>query len=48
MKLEYSLQVFKEFSNRKFHKNPSSLNRVVPFRQTDRHDEANSRSSRFY
>jgi len=47
MKIEYSLQIFKEVSNRKFHENPSRVNRVVQFRQRDRHDDANSRSSRF-
>jgi len=32
----------------KFHENPSSGSRVVPYRRTDRHDEANSRFSQFY
>jgi hypothetical protein len=47
---------FPKFSNSKFHKNPSSGNRVVPHgltdeqtdsRQTDRHDEADSHFSHF-
>jgi hypothetical protein len=36
MKLEFSQQIFDEYSNIKFHENPSSGNRVVPRgRQTD-------------
>jgi hypothetical protein len=50
MKLEFSGQIFEKFSNFKFHKNPSSWNRVVPCGQTDgrtdgetdRHNEADS------
>jgi hypothetical protein len=36
MKLEFSRQIFEKSSNIKFHENPSSESRVVPFRQTDR------------
>jgi len=40
---------FEEFPGTKFHKNPFSGSRVVPYGQTDRHDEANnSRFSRVY
>ena len=38
MKLEFSRQSFEEYSNIKFHENPSSA---------DTHDEANSRFSQF-
>ena len=42
IKLEFSGQIFeKKYSNIKFYENPSSESRVVPFGQTDRHDEAN-------
>jgi hypothetical protein len=45
--LEFSGQMFEKSSDIKFHENPSSRSRVVPCRQTDRHDEANSRFSQF-
>jgi len=45
MKLEFSRQIFGKYSNIKFHENASSGSRVLPFGQTDRHDEANSRFS---
>jgi len=52
MKLEISSRIFENYSNIKFHKNPSSGSRVVPCGQTDkrtdRHDEANSHFSQFY
>jgi hypothetical protein len=35
MKLEFSLQVFEQSSDSKFHQNPSSGSRVVPCGQTD-------------
>jgi len=35
MKLQFSRQVFENYSNIKFHENPSSVSRVVP-RGTDR------------
>jgi len=35
MKLEFSQQIFKKYSDIKFHKNPSSGSRAVPRRQTD-------------
>jgi hypothetical protein len=55
MKLEFSRQIFEKYVNIKFHENPSSGNQVVTCgrtdeqtgRQTDRHDEANSRFSQF-
>ena len=42
MQIEFSGQIFEKSSNIKFHENPSSGSRVVPFPRTDRHDEANS------
>jgi hypothetical protein len=36
IKLEFSGQIFEEYSNIKFHENPASGNRVVAFGQTDR------------
>jgi hypothetical protein len=47
MKLEFSRKFSEKYSNTIFHENPSSGSRVVPCGQTDRHDEANSRFSRF-
>ena len=47
MKLEFYRQIFEKSSNIKFHENPSSGRRVVPYGQTDRRDEANSRFSQF-
>jgi hypothetical protein len=51
MKLECSRQIFEKSSNIKFNKNLSSVRGIVPCgqigRQTDRHDEANSRFSHF-
>jgi hypothetical protein len=56
MKLEFSQQSFEKYSNIKFRKSPSSGSRVITCgwkenrqtdRQTDRHDEANSRFSQF-
>jgi len=53
MKLEFSPQIFEKLSNTKFHENPSSGSRGVPYGrtggqtdrringQTDRHDEDN-------
>ena len=35
MKLEFFRQLFRKYSNIKFHENPSSRSRVVPCRQTD-------------
>jgi len=50
VKIEFSEQIFERYSNIKFHENPSSGSRVVPFERTDRrrHDVANGRSSQFY
>jgi len=42
MKLVFLSTDFRNFSNIKFHENPSSGNVVVPYGQTDRHDDANS------
>ena len=50
-KISFSRQLFKNYSNTKFHKNPSSGSRVVSCGRTDlwterrtgRHYEANSR-----
>ena len=47
MKTEFSRQIFKKYSNIKFHENPSSGSWFVPRGETDRHDEANSRFSQF-
>jgi hypothetical protein len=45
-KLKFSEQIFEKSANTKFHKHPSSGNRVVScgwtVGQTDRHDEGNS------
>jgi len=43
----FSRQIFEKHSHIKFHENPSSGNRVVPCRQTDRHGEARIRFSEF-
>ena len=43
-----SRQIFEKSSNIEFHEPPSSGSRVVPCGQTDRHDEGNSRSSKFW
>jgi len=48
MKLEFSRKIFEKYSNIKFHENPSSGSRVIPYGQTDRHDEANTRLPQFY
>jgi len=47
MKLGFSCWIFKKYSDIKFSENPSSVSRVVPCGQTDRHDEANSLFSQF-
>jgi hypothetical protein len=43
MQFEFSRQIFEEYLNIKFIKNPSCGSRVIPCRRTDRHDTANSR-----
>jgi hypothetical protein len=52
VKLEFSVQILKKYSNIKFHDNTSSGRRVVPSGRTDgrkdRHDEANSHFSQFF
>jgi len=45
MKLEFSREILEKHSNTTFHENPSSESRFILYRQTDGHDEANSRSS---
>ena len=35
MKLEFSRQIFEEYSDIKFHENPFSASRVVPCGRTD-------------
>ena len=51
IKLEFSIQIFEEDSNLKFHENPSCGSRAVLCGQTDgrtdRHDEANCHFSQF-
>jgi len=39
MRHEFSRQIFEKYSNTKFNENPSSGSPVVPFRQTDRHEQ---------
>jgi len=39
MKLEFSQPIFEKYSNINFHENQPGDSRVVPRRQTDRHDE---------
>jgi hypothetical protein len=50
MKLEFSLQIFKKYSNTKFHENPSPVGAELfhADRQTDRLDEANNRFAQFW
>ena len=43
-----SRQIFKKYSNTKFHENLSSRSRVVSLGGTDRHNEADSPFSQFY
>ena len=47
MKRDFARQFFEKYSNIQFNENPSSGSRVVPCGRTDRHDEANSRFSKF-
>jgi hypothetical protein len=47
MELEFSQQIFEKSSNITFCENPSSGSQVVKYRQTDGHDEANSRFWQF-
>jgi len=47
MQLEFSQQLFEEYSSIKFHKNPSNGNRVVPCGHTDRQVETSSPFSQF-
>jgi len=47
MKLEFSRQIFEKCSNIKLNENPPRGSRVVPYGQTDGHDEDNGRFSQF-
>ena len=51
MRIEFSQQFFEKHTNIKLYENPSSRGLVVRYGQTDgrtdRHDEANSRFSKF-
>jgi hypothetical protein len=47
MNLELSWYFFEKYLNRKFHQDPSTVGRIVPCGQTDRHDEANICFSQF-
>ena len=47
MKLELSPHFFAKYRNIKFHENPSSGSRAVPWWQAEGHDEANNRFSKF-
>ena len=47
MKLEFVRQIFEKYSDIKFHENPFSGSRVVPYGQTDRQEKAGSRLSQF-
>jgi len=55
MNLEFSRQIFEKYSNIKFHEKPSIGKTGVQWgrrdgqsdRRTDRHDESNSRFSKF-
>ena len=47
MKLQFSRQDFEDYSDIKFHENPSSVSRLVPCGRAYKHDEANSRFSQF-
>ena len=42
MKVAFYGQILEKYSNIIFYENPSSGNWVVPYGQTDRHDETNS------
>jgi hypothetical protein len=47
IKVEISRQIFGKSSTTKYQENPSSGSRVVPFGQTEGHDEPNSRFQQF-
>jgi hypothetical protein len=47
MKFKFSPQIFKKYSNIKFHEHPSSGSQVVSCGQTERDDEANSHFLQF-
>jgi len=47
MKLEFSGQIFRKYSNIKFNENSFSRSGVFPYVRTDRHDEANSFSGNY-
>ena len=51
IKMKFPRHIFEKYTTINFHENPSSCSRVVPCgrmdRQTEKHDEANSRFSQF-
>jgi len=47
MKLQFSTFFFRKYPNKNSQEIQSSVRRVVPCRQTERHDEVNSRFSQF-
>ena len=47
IRIEFSRKIFEKYTNIKFRRNPSNGSRCVPRGWTDRHDEANSRFSKF-
>ena len=48
LNLNFLNRFFEKYCNIKFHENPSSGSRVVPFGENDRHNEANSRFSKCF
>jgi hypothetical protein len=46
MEIELSGQIFEEYTNIKFHENPSGGSRVFPCGWTDGYDELNNRFSK--
>jgi hypothetical protein len=48
MKFEFSWQIFKKYSDVKFHENLSSGSRVIPCWRTDGHDTHDEINSRFF
>jgi hypothetical protein len=48
MLLEVARQISEKYSNINLNENSSSERGVVPWGQTDRHDEVNIRSSQFF
>ena len=48
MKFEFSPKFLEKYSNFKFHESQSTGSRVVPYGQSYRHDEANTRFLQFF